>query len=92
MECCDPPLSRMPKGEVFTLSGFFASSLLLSIQSLFFTDDRLGLSLSTQKSTSGLFGALHAYQIISASLGRFSLSLYYSTDPTARLVMMVLGL
>lgn len=22
MECCNPPLSRMPKGEVFTLSGF----------------------------------------------------------------------
>lgn len=70
MECCDPPLSRMPKGEVFTLSGFSVSSLLLSIQSLFCTDDHLGLSLSTQKSTSGLFGALHAYQIISASPGR----------------------
>lgn len=27
MECCDPPLSRMPKGEVFTLSG---SSVSLS--------------------------------------------------------------
>ena len=25
MECCDPPLSRMPKGEVFTLSGFSVS-------------------------------------------------------------------
>lgn len=92
MECCDPPLSRMPKGEVFTLSGFSVSSLLLSIQSLFFTDGRLGLSLSTQKSTTGLFGALHAYQIISASPGRIFLSLHYSTDPAARLVMMVMVL
>lgn len=25
MECCDPPLSRMPKGKVFTLSGFCVS-------------------------------------------------------------------
>lgn len=26
MECCDPPLSRMPKGEVFTLCAFSACS------------------------------------------------------------------
>lgn len=25
MECCDPPLSRMPKGEAFTQSGFSVS-------------------------------------------------------------------
>lgn len=47
---------------------------LLSIQSLFFTDGRLGLSLSTQRSSGGLLGALHAYQIIPASPGRFAIS------------------
>jgi len=46
----------------------------LSIQSLFFTYGRLGLSLSTQRSSSGLLGALHAYQIIPASPGRFTIS------------------
>lgn len=71
MECCDPPLSRMPKGEVFTLSGFPS---LLSFQSLFFTHGRMGLSLSTQRGSGGLLEALHAYQIISASLGRFAIS------------------
>lgn len=74
MECCDPPLSRMPKGEVFILSGFSVFPPLLSIQSLFFIDGRLGLSLSTQRSSGGLLGALHAYQIIPASLGRFAIS------------------
>lgn len=74
MECCDPPLSRMPKGEVFILSGFSVFPPLLSIQSLFFTEGRLGLSLSTQRSSGGLLGALHAYQIIPASLGRFAIS------------------
>lgn len=47
---------------------------LLSIQSLCFTDDRLGLSLSTPRGSSGLLGALHAYQIVPASLGRSSIS------------------
>lgn len=48
---------------------------LLSFQSLFFTDGRMGLSLSTQRAHSGgLLGALHAYQIISASPGRFAIS------------------
>lgn len=74
MECCDPPLSRMPKGEVFTLSGFSLFPSLLSFQSLFFTHGRLGLSLSTQRGSGGLLGALHAYQIIPASLGRCAIS------------------
>lgn len=47
MECCDPPLSRMPKGKVFTLASGFPS--LLSIQSLFFIEGLLGLSLSTAR-------------------------------------------
>lgn len=73
MECCDPPLSRMPKGEpIYRRASVFPS--LLSIQSLFLTDGRLGLSLSTQRGSGGLFRALHAYQIIPASLGRFAIS------------------
>lgn len=73
MECCDPPLSRMPKGEVFTLSGF-SVSFLLSFQSLFFTDGRMGLSLSIQRGSGVLLTALHAYQIVSASPGRSAIS------------------
>lgn len=34
----------------------------------------MGLSLSTQRGSSGLLGALHAYQIILASPGRFAIS------------------
>lgn len=47
---------------------------LLSIQSLFFTHGRLGLSLTTQRGSNGLLEALHAYQIIPASPGRFAIS------------------
>lgn len=50
----------------------FLFSLLLSIQSLVFTDSCMGLSLSTQRS-SGILGALYAYRIIPASLGRFAI-------------------
>lgn len=54
------------------LASLFPS--LLSFQSLFFTHGRMGLSLSTQSGSGGLLEALHAYQIISASLGRFAIS------------------
>lgn len=46
----------------------------LSFQSPFSTDGRMGLSLSRQWGSGGLLGALHAYQMIPASLGRFAIS------------------
>lgn len=46
----------------------------LSFQSPFSTDGRMGLSLNRQWGSNGLLGALHAYQMISASLGRFAIS------------------
>lgn len=43
-------------------------------KALFSTDGRTGLSLSRQWGSNGLLGALHAYQMISASPGRFAIS------------------
>lgn len=74
MECCDPPLSRMPKGEVFTLSGFSCFPHCCQFKAFSPADGRLGLSLSKRGSSGGLLGALHAYQIIPASPGRFAIS------------------
>lgn len=60
----------------------------LSFQSSFSTDGRMGLSLSRQWGRGALLGALHAYQWFQPPWGDL-LSLDYSTDPTAKLVMMV---
>lgn len=88
MECCDPPLSRMPKGEVFTLSGFSVSRSAVNSK-----------PFSSQTAVWGCHSAHSeaavAYQELCMHIKLFQhprgdlLSLDYSTDPTARLVMMV---
>lgn len=73
MECCDPPLSRMPKGEVFTLSGF--SVLFSAVNSKpFLHTQPFGAVTQHTVRQRWLIRALHAYQIILASPGRYAIS------------------
>lgn len=88
MECCDPPLSRMPKGEVFTLSG--SSVSLSAVNSKPFLHRRpFGAVTQHTARQRWLIRSFAWISNYSSIPGENLLSLDYSTDPTARLVMMV---
>lgn len=73
MECCNPPLSRMPKGEVFTLSGF-SGCLSAVISKLFLHKWPYGAVTQQTVRPRCLIRSFACISMISASLGRFAIS------------------